>query len=177
MNRTIGITGGIGAGKSVVSRVLRLRGYGVYDCDWRAKILMDNDKELLREMQLRFGEDVTDESGKIDRKSVARHIFGDEEKRRWLNSVVHKAVREDFLKWRAEDGRNRFIESAILAAGELLQFCDEVWVVTASKEERVKRIIARSGLTAAEALSRMESQREEEAKVVNSGIPLVEIIN
>lgn len=184
MKEIIGITGGIGSGKSVVSRIMRLRGFGVYDCDYRAHLLMDADISLHRDMKNCLGDDVINCDGSINRSAVAAHIFGNgidshgaQRKRKWLNGKVHTAVRDDFCRWTEEDACNRFIESAILHEGELARFCDSIWIVDAPKEIRIGRVCQRSGMHSEEVQKRIDSQKNELNSVLNSGKPIKKILN
>ena len=93
--RLIGITGGIGCGKSVVSRICRLRGFDVYDCDSEAKMLMDNDPLLKSAIVEILGRDILLSDGSLDRKIMAALIFSDDCKRRKVNTAVHSAVKAD----------------------------------------------------------------------------------
>lgn len=172
----IGICGGIGSGKSVVSRILRLRGLPVYDCDLEAKRLMDESEEVLESLNSRFGDDVCPAGGPINRPELARHVFGNDGHRMWLNSLVHRLVREDVTAWHAalEDAGEKvcFVESAIPASSGLGDMCGEVWVVTAPEEERITRVAGRDGLDADAVRSRINSQRHEETLLRKAGIPL-----
>lgn len=172
----IGICGGIGSGKSVVSRILRLRGEPVYDCDLEAKRIMDSSDEVLCALNERYGDSVCPKGGPICRQELARRVFSCDEERLWLNSVVHRLVREDVARWRDEqlsDGHARcFVESAILASSGLAQMCDEIWLVTASEEVRIERIKMRDSLDEAAIRKRISSQTEEERLINESGIRL-----
>ena len=97
--RLIGITGGIGAGKSVVSRILRHRGYPVYDCDSEAKRLMDTDAEVISGLKSLLGDSIYSADGKLDRGEMSRRLFSDDEIRRGVNGIVHSAVRRDLMRW------------------------------------------------------------------------------
>ena len=172
----IGICGGIGSGKSVVSRILRLRGEPVYDCDLEAKRIMDSSEEVLEALHERFGNDVCPSGGPICRPELARHIFGDDEERLWLNSLVHRLVREDVARWHADrmaEGHERcFVEAAILASSGLAAMCDEIWLVTASEQVRTARIRLRDALSDEAIKGRIRSQQEEESILKASGIPV-----
>ncbi len=163
MTEVIGLTGGIGTGKSLISRILRTRGYAVYDCDHQAKKLMDNDEALLSEMQERWGKDVCNESGLPDRSRIAAIVFADPIELEWLNSKVHTAVKADIAKWLSEQKKEKpvFIESAILGSSGLTCFCDEIWEVTAPEKERLHRLELRSGMKEKEALARIKAQEKE----------------
>lgn len=177
---TIGIGGGIGSGKSVVSRILRLRGYAVYDCDLEAKRIMDESENVLSALNERFGDEVCPVGGPIDRKSLALHVFGSDEHRIWLNTLVHRLVKDDIMDWRnelKEIGMSEcYVESAILHTSGLSALCDEIWIVTASETERIKRVTARDNTDEKSILHRIESQKEEDDLIFKSGIP-VKIIN
>ncbi len=172
----IGICGGIGSGKSVVSRVLRLRGEHVYDCDLEAKRIMDSSEEVLDALHERYGDAVCPVGGPICRPELARRIFGNEEERQWLNSLVHRLVSIDVGIWHDAlilDGKDRcFVESAILASSGLAAMCDEIWMVTASEEVRIARVRLRDSLDEDAIKKRIQSQLEEERLIEASGIPV-----
>ncbi len=177
----IGICGGIGSGKSVVSRILRLRGEAVYDCDREAKRIMDSSEEVLVALNERHGDAVCPPGGPICRPELARRVFGSDEERLWLNALVHRLVREDVEAWHAfcmAEGRERcFVESAILASSGLAEMCDEIWLVTASEEVRVARIMGRDSLPEEAILKRIRSQEAEEEMAFAVGKPVRVIDN
>lgn len=172
MRRGVCICGGIGSGKSVVSRILRLRGFGVYDCDREAKRLMSETVMLLDEMSDFFGESVISEDGEIDRGVIAKHIFGDSRKRDWLNSRVHALVKEDLEKWFCSDGRNFFVESAIPVESGLIDFVECVWEVVADDGTRRERVRKRNGMRDDEITQRMNSQKDESLRLACAAIPV-----
>ena len=161
----IGITGGIGAGKSVVSRILRLKGYPVYDCDSEARSLMESSEEILAALQGRFGEECILECGALNRGYIASKVFNDAEELTWLNALVHGAVREDVRDWveaYASAGKEKlFVESAILYTSGLDKMCDRIWLVTAPEELRLERAMKRGGASKEDLRRRIESQRME----------------
>lgn len=169
------IAGGIGSGKSVVSRALRAMGYEVYDCDSRAKALMDSDCEihaaLCRDIHPRS---VT--GGVIDRPLLSRIVFSDAEKLIALNRIVHAAVRTDFAAWCEEHGDEArlFVETAILTESRLHHQVDDVWEVTAPEALRIRRVMARNGLSAEAVKARVDSQRPLPRSLA---IPVHRIIN
>lgn len=179
--KLIGITGGIGCGKSVLSRILRLRGEHVYDCDLEARRIMDGSEKVRGSLRGRFGEAVCPAGGPIDRKVLAAHVFGSDEHRRWLNALVHRLVRSDLKAWSAAleqaGAEVCFVESAILASSGIADLCDEVWLVTASDEVRVARVASRDGADPAGIAARMRAQTEEERLLNEKGIPLRSISN
>ena len=187
--RLIGLTGGIGTGKSTVARILRLRGYDVYDCDLEAKRLMDESTEVRRSLRDRWGEEIYSAEGELDRCKVAGYVFADCREKAWLDSLVHGLVRDDLKMWIDTHSGYRhdtvFVESAILFSSGLADMCQEVWEVTAPLDIRVERVMKRSGLTREQALARIEAQKEEQnicqslhtLQIVNDGTtPLLDAI-
>lgn len=187
--RLIGLTGGIGTGKSTVARILRLRGYEVYDCDLEAKRLMDESTEVRRSLRDRWGEEIYSAEGELDRCKVAGYVFADCREKAWLDSLVHGLVRDDVKRW-ADTHTNYshdtvFVESAILFTSGLADMCQEVWEVAAPLDTRVERVMKRSGLTREQAMARIDAQREEQKicqsrhtlQIVNDGAtPLLDVI-
>lgn len=166
--RVIGVTGGIGAGKSVVSRVLRCQGFEVYDCDMEARALMEASDSLKKDIAVVLGQDCILEDGSIDRKVVARYVFGDDKKRIWLNSKVHALVRNHLVSvirefsLSAKGSKNIFfVESALLKTGGLIPLCNAVWLVNAPVDMRVRRAEARDGAQASDVKARINSQNDE----------------
>lgn len=160
-NETIGITGGIGAGKSVVARVLRCNGFTVYDCDLKAKELMSNNAQIKQLLIETLGKDIYFDDGGLNRKKIASFIFQDKEKRVAVNKIVHKAVREDIISERSFNNGFFFIESAILATGGIDRMCDKIWLLEASKSDCLERVAKRDKASCEEIERRMETQKEE----------------
>lgn len=162
MKKLIGITGGIGAGKSVVCKVLSSMDYPVYDCDSRAKALMDSNCAIKDALRSSISALTIADDGSIDRKALSEIVFNDRDKLAILNAIVHAAVREDIARWiEAQQSQFVFIESAILHTGGLDAIVDEAWVVVAPQKVRVERVMERSQLSAEEVHRRMESQQHE----------------
>lgn len=177
----IGITGGIGSGKSVVSRILRLKGYRVYDCDTEARRLMESHPNVREGIVAILGaeayvkgseeNDSTVAAGRnsitseevwiLNRKYVASKIFSDTRLRDEVNAIVHKAVADDFLAYAQRSGGMVFCETAILATSNMDTMCDSIWVVTAPEDERIERVKRRNSLPEEEIRLRMATQREE----------------
>lgn len=155
----IALTGGIGCGKSVVARVLGAIGYDVYDCDSRAKAIMDESAEI----KARIGAEVCREAiggdGAIDRAVLAAEVFGNRAKLAVLDSIVHNAVRVDLSRW-SGNREVAFVETAILYQSGLDRMVDAVWNVDAPRDLRIQRVMTRSGLTYTQVESRMASQDE-----------------
>ena len=164
--RLIAITGGIGSGKSVVSRVVRVMGYEVYDCDSRAKSLMTQDSMVRQQLMEAFGKEVYLPDGSLNRAHLSA-AFTDPSALARLNAIVHPATATDLINWadeQAEAGAEiAFVETALLRTAGLDMVVDDVWHVTAPDQVRIDRVIARSGLTAAQVKERMAAQHDEEA--------------
>ena len=160
MGKLIGICGGIGSGKSVVSRMLRMMGYTVYDCDTEARRLMESDRCIKERIRDEISAEVTDGDSAPRRELLASIVFADENMRRRLNTIVHGAVCADV----ARESASRpilFVEAAILAESGLAAMCDSIWLVEADEADRMRRVLRRDGCSEAQFRSRMESQRRE----------------
>lgn len=165
MVKVVGVTGGIGAGKSVVSRILRLKGYQVYDCDVEAKIIMDTDDQLKKEISNHIGMNCIRTDGQLNREIIAKAAFSDNDFRAWLNGRVHTLVRKDLREWiegmEEENHKFCFVESAILSTSELDRMCDRIWIVECDEQLRIERALSRGGIMRDNLLLRIEAQRRE----------------
>ncbi len=161
MTFLIAITGGIGSGKSVVSEVLRVMGYDIYDCDSQAKRIMDTDPEIIDSIAQYVSAEAIFPDRTIDRKTLARIVFNDAAALTKLNGIVHEAVRKHLDAWRQAPGGShiKFVETAILYQSGLDRMVDEVWEVIAPDELRIDRVIKRNNMTRAEVERRIESQQ------------------
>ena len=154
----IAINGGIGSGKSVVSRIVTAMGYPVYDCDARARQLMDSSDEIKAAISADIHRACI-KDGLIDRAMLASIVFEDKEKLAILNSIVHGAVREHFASWAEnQPGTVCFVETAILYQSGMDTMVDEVWTVDAPLDLRIERVMKRNGLSREVVMSRMTSQ-------------------
>lgn len=164
MPKTVGITGGIGSGKSVVSRILQLMGYPVYSSDQRAKDLMHEDSGIISALKELFGENAYKDS-ELNRPFIAEQIFRDDSKRVAMNKIVHPAVRADFKSWAAsQQAPLVFQESALLfETGNYTQF-DHIFLVTASESVRMQRVKERDHLSDEAVEARFKAQMPDEEK-------------
>ena len=172
--RTLGCTGGIGSGKSYVSRIFEKMGYPVYFSDDRAKLLYDTDTLLLQQMVQLLGEDILVE-GKLDRRIVAGKIFGNSELLDEVEKLVHPAVLRDFHIWKEyicntleEQGKCPdfvIFESAILLEKPLVRRCaDKVLNVEAPYNLRIDRVMARDGVAKEQIEARIAAQWSDEQR-------------
>ena len=161
----VGITGGIGSGKSTISKVLASMGYPVYIADAKAKELMHTDSQLISELKELFGEDIYHEE-KLNRVKLAQLVFSNKEKLAQLNALVHPAVKRDFENWCSKQKSHiMFEEAAILFETGSYTFFDKTIVVAATEEERIKRVMLRDKCSREDVLNRMKNQWPQEKKV------------
>ena len=166
----IGITGGIGSGKSVIAKQLREMGYAVYDTDSEAKRLIVEDAAVRKQMIQLFGSDVY-KDGIYQTAFVAQRVFADKSLLARLNAIVHPAVRADILRWATMQDSPSFrkglgvglcfVECAILYQAGFDSLCDKVVAVTAPKDIRLERVIARDHSTMDKVRARMRAQEAE----------------
>ena len=159
----VGLTGGIGSGKSLVCSILDRLGIPVYKADAEARRLM-NDEPLLRTKIVEsFGDQAYENEG-LNREFLATQVFGDAKKLELMNSLVHPAVREDFLKWADQHREYPYVveEAAILFESGAFREMDQTVLVTAPEELRIKRVMERDGSEREAVLKRMGHQRKEE---------------
>lgn len=160
MTRLIAVAGGIGSGKSVVCAILSAMGYPVYDCDSRAKAIMDSDTHIKQQIAYSIDRQAIRPDGSIDRARLAQVVFSDRQKLDSLNSIVHGAVKDDLRRWASGVKSGiAFVETAILYESGVDKMVDAVWEVTAPQNIRIERVMRRNGMTAQEATSRIDAQR------------------
>lgn len=166
--RLIGLAGGIGSGKSVISRILRQKGYQVYDCDTRARYLMENSQIIKSRIRDEISADVTDGSLPINRRRLAEIVFHDKKMLKCLNAIVHGVVRDD-VRRTVESTLEKilFVEAAVMAQSGLADICDEIWIVEAPVQQRIERVMARDAINRDAVDARIKSQ-EEEAELLSS---------
>lgn len=145
-----------------MSRILRLSGFNVYDCDFEARRLMESDATIKLRIHNEVSAEATDGKSIPDRKVLANLVFSNENARLRLNSIVHDAVRRDVMA-RAATGILLFVESAILAESGLADECCRIWKVEAPQKLRISRTTCRDNCPQETILARMESQRKEES--------------
>ena len=139
----IGITGGIGSGKSTIARELEKQGFAVYDCDREAKRIIAENKAVQSAIIQLLGEEAF-VNGHYNTAYVARRVFDKKELLEQLNKIVHPAVKEDILQRNGQSAKPvLFIESAILCEAGLDELCEKIIVVEAPEAMRIERVIAR----------------------------------
>ncbi len=141
----VGITGGIGAGKSIVSKIFKILGIHVYDADARAKYLMTHDPTVVEEIKLSFGDDAYLPDGNLNRKYIAKYIFEGGVKYEIINKIVHPAVAIDFEKWSTSHENAAYVlkEAALLFESDSYKKLDYIITVLAPVELRTERVLIR----------------------------------
>ena len=176
----IGITGGIGSGKSTIARELAQRGYSVYDCDREAKRIIAENTDVQQEIIALLGQEAF-VNGTYNTAYVAQRVFADPELLAKLNTIIHPAVGLDIIR-----RRPAFVESAILYESDMDILCDRVVVVDAPEEVRIARTIARdyqgdaSAANIDKVRARMRTQKEHRGDLVliNDGqTPVSELVD
>ena len=161
----IGITGGIGSGKSTFSDLLIKKGYSVYNTDAKARELQNTDAVIREKIITLFGNDSYDTLG-LNRPFIAQIVFNDSSKLKQLNEIVHPAVKLDFIKWAKQFDLNQniFLECAILFEGGFHKLVDKSVLITASELVRIQRVMKRDKVTELQVRARMKNQMSEDDK-------------
>lgn len=162
----IGVTGGIGSGKSYVLQCIAAKGFPIYSTDEAAKRLMVNSQQIRDGLVSLLGEDVYLPNGQLNKALVATYLFQGEGYAQKINSIVHPEVAKDFLQWSSiQQNKVVFMECAILYETGFDALVDEVVLVSAPKDVRIRRVVARDGLSAEDVLNRMASQMQEDDRI------------
>ncbi|OIP83830.1 MAG: dephospho-CoA kinase [Porphyromonadaceae bacterium CG2_30_38_12] len=162
MATIIGITGGIGGGKSTLSTVLSNAGYAIYNTDKEARRLQNEDQNIRLQIVEKFGKEAYT-NNILNRSFIASLVFSNSELLKKMNAIVHPAVQEDFRKWRGlhETEKCIFLECAILIEGNFRHYVDKIVLITASEATRIARVKKRDNLTVEQIKARMKNQRKD----------------
>lgn len=162
MAHVVAINGGIGAGKSIVCKILLHLGYNIYDCDSMAKQIMENSQSIKDYISNNISNEAIS-NNRINRKVLANIVFKDKILLHKLNSIVHCEVRKDILSWINSnwDKNLLFIETAILYQSRVDLLVDEIWTINASEKTRITRVMRRNNLSQQEVIARINSQKTE----------------
>jgi len=156
---TIGITGGIGSGKSTVCKVFRLLGVPIFEADIVAKELINSNSEIKTKLIHLFGEGIYMPNEAVDRKKLANIIFNDNIQLAKVNELVHPVVRNEFENWVKKQNTPYIIhEAAILFESGFYKMMDFTILVSAPESQRVERVIKRDGTSEKQVKERMEKQ-------------------
>lgn len=162
----IGLTGGIGSGKSTVANVFSVLGIPIFQSDIRAKQIIHENEQVRQAITKQFGKKSYLEDGSYNNKYIAGIVFSDAKQLKALNKIVHPAVFQEQADWFEEQTTAyAIVENAILYEANTAHRFDKVIVVQAKDELRIKRIMERDGINRAEVLQRFESQLPQAKKV------------
>ncbi len=166
----IGITGGIGSGKTTICKVFQLLGVSVYYADEEAKRLLDVNDEVKKCVIKTFGNEVTDSKGFIDRKILAALVFNDKENLEKLNNIVHPAVGKHFENWLKENQSAKYIlkEAAILFESNAYKVVDKIITVVAPLELKIHRAMQRDKTDRTTIEQRINNQISDEERIKKS---------
>ena len=158
----IGLTGGIGSGKSTVAKMFENLGVPIYNADVEAKRIMEDQPEVVNKLRKAFG-DATYINGSLNRKYLADVVFNSKEKLKTINSIVHPAVGHDFIEW-ANKQETPFViqESALIFENNKQNKFDSIINVIASLDDRIERVKKRDGLSEKKIKERMQHQLSDE---------------
>ena len=164
----IGVTGGIGSGKSIVCKIFAVLGIPIYDADARARAVMVDDKVLVGQIQNQFGEASYRADGSLNREYLSREVFNDPVKLEQLNALVHPRVANDSEVWMQENRDSYYLvkEAALLFEAGSYKQLDKIIVVIAPESLRVQRVLNRDRLrTHEEVIKIIKSQMSEAEKI------------
>lgn len=166
--KVIGITGGIGSGKSTVSDIIKKNNFPVIDCDEISRELTQNDDAVLSEIRRCFGASVFDDNGNLLRQDLANIVFSDSSKKESLEDIVvtriFEIVQDDLSKHRSLGTKLVFIDAPLLIETGLNRLCDICVLVTADIETRINRVEKRDGISRDRVLERINNQMPESEK-------------
>lgn len=168
MTKIIGLTGGIGSGKTTVANYLIAKGIPVYIADLEARKITES-KKVINQIEKVFGVDVI-ENNKVNRAVLATIVFKDKKKLAQLNAIIHPEVKKHFKKWLKSKVDYKFVvkESAILFESGSYEDCDAIILVTAPLETRIERTMKRDNVDKESVLQRINNQMPEEEKKIKS---------
>lgn len=163
----IGITGGIGSGKSIVCEAFKILGYFVYNADKRAKILNDTNEIIIIGLKERFGKNIYNKENKLDRQALASYIFKNPDNLEYVNNLVHPVVIKDYKNWLLIHNKEKitFKEAAILFESETYKSLDYIISVIASEKTRIQRVCKRDNIPEKMVIDRMKNQISDEKRI------------
>lgn len=162
----VGITGGIGSGKSTVAEIFKCLKIPVYNADSRAKALMNSDARLKAQIESEFGRQSYDNSGSLDRRYLAESVFGFPDRLEKLNALVHPSVAEDYRQWVLSQKTPYVLkEAALLFESGSSKQLDKIILITAPEDLRVKRVKSRDKRSEEEVRNIIHSQWSQEKSI------------
>lgn len=168
MTKIIGLTGGIGSGKTSIAKYFEQKGIPVYIADERAKIVSSK-PEVVKKIISAFGQEILDENDNISKEKLAKIVFTNSKKLQLLNSIIHPEVKKDFTEWIKKQNKPFVIkEAAILFESGSYKDCDIIITITAPIEERINRVMKRDKTTRENVLDRISNQWSDEQRIEKS---------
>ncbi|MCX6182153.1 MAG: dephospho-CoA kinase [Bacteroidetes bacterium] len=163
----IGLTGGIGSGKSTVAKIFSTIGIPVYYADDRSKFILQSDSSAKEKIVKEWGATVLDSKGSIDKKALAALVFSQPEEHKKLNAILHPLVAEDYRLWLQQQHDVPYVvkEAAILIESGSYKNCDKIIMVVAPESVAISRVIARDGISAEQVKQRIANQMPVDEKV------------
>ncbi|MDA6071349.1 dephospho-CoA kinase [Flavobacterium sp. AC] len=165
MTKVIGLTGGIGSGKTTIAKYFSAMGVPVYIADDAAKKVMQSES-IISQIKITFGDSLFEDKV-LNRAKLAEIVFNNADKLAQLNAIVHPAVKKDFELWLDENKKYSYVlyEAAILFESGRYKECDVIITVTAPEEIRIERVVKRDNTTREQVLSRMKMQWNDEKRI------------
>jgi dephospho-CoA kinase len=165
----LGLTGGIGSGKSTVAKVFQELGVAVYYADNEAKKFLFQDK-IKKDLQAIFGPSVINGEGEVDKAVLASIVFTDEKQLAKLNALIHPLLENDFLKWSEKKSNEKYIvkEAAILFEAGFDKSVDKILTISAPVDERIERVMKRDQVNRQQVLDRISKQWTDEQREAKS---------
>ena len=175
MTKIIGLTGGIGSGKTMVANYIKSLGFPVYIADDEARAIMETD-EVVKAISNEFGEDIV-ENNKVNREKLSKLVFDNPDKLQKLNGIIHPLVKKHFDSWLKNYSNLKFVfkEAAILFESGGDKYCNAIITVTSPIETRIQRIIERDKTDKESVLKRIQNQWSDEQRIAKSDYVITNI--
>lgn len=169
----VGLTGGIGSGKSTVAKIFKPLGVPVFNSDTAAKNIINNNEEVIEQVITEFG--AIYENGKLNTGKMAEIVFNDEQALEKLNKIVHPKVKEYFEKWVKENNNSSILikEAAILIETGAYKLLDKIIVVTAPEKVRIQRVVERDNVSKVKVKERIQAQFSDEERLVYADFKII----
>jgi len=168
MTKIIGLTGGIGSGKTTIAAAFKKLGVPVYIADWHAKNIMEQPETLFL-LKGAFGNSIFDDET-LDKIALSKIVFENPERLRELNAIIHPLVKIDFENWLKTKQNHKFIikEAAILFESGSYKYCDKIILITAPLKTRIDRVLKRDGISRDLLMKKIANQLSDEEKMLKS---------
>lgn len=165
----IGLTGGIGSGKTTIANILKQLGHPIYIADTEAARLINNNEQIRTRLKENFGNDIYNTDQTLNKTKLADIIFNDKQALAKVNGIVHPEIENDFIQWAAQQTPNIvFLETAILFETAMNRLVDHTICVYASLQTRIERVMKRDHTTAEKVLERIKNQMDDLEKCKKS---------